>query len=131
MASLLTPLDTSGGSSSNDLAHRSEKNISSPSIPSQHFTANPALTTSPVFHTLAAKAKAVYQPTLKFRRWAKSEKNNTPASEDRSITDIETRLPSLQGPPASIIDYIKEVEQMEERLNAFYNGPDGKHKRNH
>ncbi|KAF9538389.1 hypothetical protein EC957_006861 [Mortierella hygrophila] len=35
------------------------------------------------------------------------------------------------GPSASAIDYIKEVEQVEERLKAFYDGPDGKYKRDH
>ncbi|KAF8923515.1 hypothetical protein BGZ58_002852, partial [Dissophora ornata] len=131
MASLLTPLDTSGGSSSNDSGPRSAKNVSTPSISSQPSTANPALSPRPVFFNLAVKAKAVYQPTLKFRRWTKSEKDNIPVGEDRSITDIETHLPPLRGPSASTIDYIKEVEQVEERLKAFYNGPDGKYKRNH
>ncbi|KAG9061324.1 hypothetical protein KI688_007302 [Linnemannia hyalina] len=70
MASLLTPLDTSGGSSSNDSAPRSAKNVSSPSISPQPSTANPALSPRP-------------------------------------------------------------VEQEEEMLKAFYNGPDGKYKRNH
>ncbi|KAF8941202.1 subunit of tubulin prefoldin [Haplosporangium gracile] len=61
--------------------------------------------------------------------WAKSEKGSTLVGQDRSVTDIETHLPPMKGPSSNVINYIKELERVEEQLKGFYNGPDAKYKR--
>ncbi|KAG0277634.1 hypothetical protein BGZ96_002787 [Linnemannia gamsii] len=129
MASSATALDNSFGSSSNDAARLSSDNVSSSSALAPPSTASPVLSPRPGFFNLAVKAKAVYQPVFKFRRWAQSEKNIIPVGQDRSIADIETYLPPLRGPTSTVVNYIKELEQVEEQLKAFYNGPDDKYKK--
>jgi hypothetical protein len=37
----------------------------------------------------------------------------------------------LQGPSSNVINYVKELELVEDQLKAFYNGPDSKYKKNH
>ncbi|KAF8943082.1 hypothetical protein BGZ47_005816 [Haplosporangium gracile] len=76
------------------------------------------------FFNLAVKSKAVYQPVFHFRRWLEEDKKVISEVEEHSISDIETRLPVFKGPGASVVDYVKEVEKVEERLLAFYNGSD-------
>jgi hypothetical protein len=69
------------------------------------------------FYSLAVKKKAIYQPMFRFRRW---QKKVIPDGQDESVSDIEARLPPLRGPGASIIQYVKELEQARQRLKTFY-----------
>ncbi|KAF9911461.1 hypothetical protein BX616_010588 [Lobosporangium transversale] len=61
-----------------------------------------------VFHNLAVKQKVMYQPTLKFRRWLEDKQSAAPAGA-YSISDLESRLPSLRGENASIERYLSEL----------------------
>jgi len=90
---------------------------------------NPVLTPRPVFFNLAAKSKAVYQPGFRFRRWTEMEKKLVPEGESNSISDIETSLPPLRGPDASVIGYVDKLRQVEKGLQAFYDSPDLRYKR--
>ncbi|KAI8606022.1 hypothetical protein EDD21DRAFT_79589 [Dissophora ornata] len=93
---------------------------------------DPLVTPSrPAYYNLAVKQKAVYQPTFRFRRWLENEKLTIPEGEEVSITDVETRLPPLRGPGASVVDYVRELEQVEQRLKKFYAGDDHRYKRHH
>jgi len=80
----------------------------------------------PAYFNLAVKQKVVYQPTFHFRRWLENEKMTIPEGkgEEKSIMDIETHLPPLRGPGASIVEYVRELEQVEQCLKKFYTGDD-------
>ncbi|KAF9943624.1 hypothetical protein BGZ70_005698, partial [Mortierella alpina] len=71
---------------------------------------------------LAVKSKAIYQPQFKFRRWMEGQKRIVSPGESNSIRDIEGGLPALHGEDASVINYVKELEKVEGRLERFYNG---------
>ncbi|KAG0270763.1 hypothetical protein BGZ96_006190, partial [Linnemannia gamsii] len=86
-------------------------------------------TPKPVFFNLAVKTKAVYQPTFRFRRWVENEKQRISDGEHESIQEIETRLPPLKGPDTFVMNYVKELERVEEQLKAFFNGQDHKYKK--
>ncbi|KAF8929937.1 hypothetical protein BGZ47_000819 [Haplosporangium gracile] len=81
------------------------------------------------FYNLAVKQKAVYQPSFKFRRWLESEKKAAQEGVQETIEEIETRLPPLKGPGASIVDYVAELKEVEHRLLEFYGGRDQQYKR--
>ncbi|CAO3573943.1 unnamed protein product [Mortierella alpina] len=81
------------------------------------------------YRNLAVKSKAVYQPHIKFRRWMEGQKKIVPPGEFNSISDIECGLPALHGENASVINYVKELAKVEERLERFYNGNDMLYKR--
>ncbi|KAG0195310.1 hypothetical protein BGX28_001724, partial [Mortierella sp. GBA30] len=88
-----------------------------------------------VYHNLAAKQKAVSQPTAKFRQWTEHQKNiknivniDNP-DEPTSISALECGLPALHGDGSSVISYVKELEKVEEQLDAFYNGKNMRYKR--
>ncbi|KAF8900064.1 hypothetical protein BGZ58_006898, partial [Dissophora ornata] len=84
---------------------------------------------SAIYRNLAVKQKAVYQPTFKFRRWAEGQKSIVTPSEPKSISDLECGLPALHGEGSSVVSYVKELEIVEERLDAFYNGNNMRYKR--
>ncbi|KAK3834182.1 MAG: LOW QUALITY PROTEIN: hypothetical protein JOS17DRAFT_738316 [Linnemannia elongata] len=74
---------------------------------------------SPKFFNLTVKQKADYQPTFKHRRWL--ERRREQAVEGRaSICHIETNLPSLHGPEASISSYTQREREVEGDLDSFY-----------
>ncbi|KAF8936350.1 hypothetical protein BGZ47_009551, partial [Haplosporangium gracile] len=95
----------------------------------QTSSTTPLSTPRSIFFNLAVKSKTVYQPTFRFRRWSESEKHVVPEGEKESIHAIETRLPPLKGPGASVMNYVKELELVEERLKAFYNGHNHNYKK--
>ncbi|KAF9189662.1 hypothetical protein BGZ51_009391 [Haplosporangium sp. Z 767] len=66
--------------------------------------------------------KAVYQPTFKHRRWMQDQKGITPGDGMRSISDIETGLPSLRGKGAPFANYVEQVKGVKGQLDGFYNG---------
>ncbi|KAG0061272.1 hypothetical protein BGZ92_006520, partial [Podila epicladia] len=72
------------------------------------------------FYNLAVSQKAVYQPTFKHRRWFEQRKGRASENEE-SIAHIESNLPPLCGPEASITEYVKKSKAMESDLEAFYN----------
>lgn len=86
---------------------------------------NPSLSTSQesqIFHNLAASQKAVSQPTLKHRRWMEEQKRIVPPGASESIEEIESELSSLRGEDSSVISYLKDLEQVRDQLDEFYNG---------
>ncbi|KAF8923505.1 hypothetical protein BGZ47_004724, partial [Haplosporangium gracile] len=101
------------------------------STPDQQTTSSPLVSTRTVFHNLAVKQKAVYQPTFRFRRWLEGEKQTLldVGKEQRTIAEMETRLPPLKGEGASVINYTTELRRVEERLLEFYAGQDQLYKR--
>ncbi|KAG0007767.1 hypothetical protein BGZ80_004246 [Entomortierella chlamydospora] len=75
-----------------------------------------------VFHNLAVKQKAVYQPTFKYRRWLEDKKtDDKPGDGTESIIDIESNLPPLRGEDASFETYFKGFNKVKKRLDDFYN----------
>ncbi|KAF8921757.1 hypothetical protein BGZ58_003892, partial [Dissophora ornata] len=83
----------------------------------------------PVHHNLAVNQKAVMQPVFRYRRWLNAEKSGVSDSEPSSIAHLESSLPPLRGPAASVEKYVKQVEEVEERLSTFYNGKNRRFKR--
>ncbi|KAG9323017.1 hypothetical protein KVV02_008085 [Mortierella alpina] len=76
-----------------------------------------------VFHNLAIKQKAVYQPELKHRRWMQEQKaKDLGGAGVGSISDIETALPPRRGENACFTDHIGRREQAKGHLDTFYNG---------
>ncbi|KAG0222810.1 hypothetical protein BGX31_008846, partial [Mortierella sp. GBA43] len=61
---------------------------------------------SKVYHNLAVNQKAVYQPTLKYRRWLETSKNQPAPDSGISIADIESSMPPLRGDSASITKFV-------------------------
>ncbi|KAF9538840.1 hypothetical protein EC957_006160 [Mortierella hygrophila] len=61
----------------------------------------------------------VYQPTFRFRRWLELEKQIVSDGEHESIADIESHLPALKGQGASVINYLGELQKVEQRLLTF------------
>ncbi|KAG0250467.1 hypothetical protein BG011_008324, partial [Mortierella polycephala] len=82
-----------------------------------------------IYCSLAVKHMAVYQPTFKFRRWVEGRKNIVPTDSPESISNLEYGLPALRGEGASVINYVEELEKVEERLDTFYNGDNMRYKR--
>jgi len=68
------------------------------------------------FMNLAVNQKVVYQPTFRFRRWLNEEKGIAPDGESDSVATIESRLPPLRGPSASVCSYVEELSKVEARL---------------
>ena len=82
-----------------------------------------------IFHNLAVKQKAVYQPTFKHRRWMEAEKNKDPGHGLSSISAIETRLPPLSGAGANLTRYLTELGSVKNQLDEFYNGNSNRFKK--
>ena len=74
---------------------------------------------SPKFFNLAVKQKAVYQPTLKHRRWLERRKGQADEGV-ASIRQIETSLPARRGPEANIGEYVRREREVEAELDLFY-----------
>lgn len=104
-------------------------NTISASTPEQQSPSLPLVSMRTVFHNLAVKQKAVYQPTFRFRRWLESEKQIVSYGEHESIADIESHLPALKGQGASALNYLGELQKVEQRLLTFYRGSDHKFKK--
>lgn len=73
-------------------------------------------------YNLAVNQKAVLQPVFRHRRWLEGEKEATPDQQSKSTAHIESELPPLRGPGANVVEYVKKLEKVEERLSEFYNG---------
>ncbi|KAF8918007.1 hypothetical protein BGZ58_004967, partial [Dissophora ornata] len=73
------------------------------------------------FYNLAVKQKAVYQPTLKHRRWLE-QRRGMPVDGSRSIYNIESNLPHLRGSVANIKDYVETLQLQDTgmHLDEFY-----------
>ncbi|KAF9916185.1 hypothetical protein FBU30_001514, partial [Linnemannia zychae] len=89
----------------------------------------PVLSPKHTFHNLAVKSKAVYQPVLRFRRWLENEKAAVPEGETKSIAEIESGLSPLNGASLNVVEYVKDLKSVDERLQEFYNGNDNKYRR--
>ncbi|KAF9149214.1 hypothetical protein BG015_008995 [Linnemannia schmuckeri] len=83
----------------------------------------PAQTSTATFLNLV-ESKAVYQPVFRFRKWVEDEKRMIPEGEESFISDIETRLPALRGPGTSVVNYVAELKQVEDRPKELYAGGD-------
>ncbi|KAF9343858.1 hypothetical protein BGX26_005115, partial [Mortierella sp. AD094] len=73
-------------------------------------------------YNLAVNQKAVLQPVFRHRRWLEGEKESIPDQQTKSIAHAESNLPPLRGPGASVVEYVKKLEEVEEQLSEFYNG---------
>jgi hypothetical protein len=80
------------------------------------------------FYNLAVEQKETYQSVFRHRRWLENEKRLVPESEEKSVADIERRLPPLRGQSASVVNYVEELELFERRLKEFYAGDDNRFK---
>ncbi|KAG0301577.1 hypothetical protein BGZ99_003391, partial [Dissophora globulifera] len=93
------------------------------------------LQSAEVFHNQSVKTKAVMQPIFKLRRWMEFQKGrqldvaagdameaNVAKSKPLTIQQIESTLPPLSGPEASVLDYTMHREKYQEALEKFYNG---------
>lgn len=116
-ASALLPSSTTDPNLGQEDANGSAQQGHPPNKPAQEATQTKAPTR---FFNLSAKQNVVYQPTFKFRSWLEQRKRReTPGK--RSIAEIETNLPPLRGPNASIANYTEELKAVESDLHAFYN----------
>ncbi|KAK3809804.1 MAG: hypothetical protein JOS17DRAFT_780289 [Linnemannia elongata] len=102
-------------------------------VPLPHSQGLPITSSRTTFLNLAVKQKAVYQPMFRFRRWLEGAKQEQVCVDGQqvSISDIESRLPPLKGQGSSVINYVQELERVEERLQEFYAGPSNRYKRHH
>ncbi|KAF9945326.1 hypothetical protein BGZ72_001469, partial [Mortierella alpina] len=103
-------------------------------LPESHQNTDPAQEHEDKLHNnLAVNQKAVLQPVFRHRRWLQEEKNRRPEGPERqvalepdialqSISEIESQLPSLRGPGASVVGYVTKLEEVEGRLLDFYAG---------
>ncbi|KAI7826875.1 hypothetical protein BC939DRAFT_446069, partial [Gamsiella multidivaricata] len=53
-----------------------------------------------------------------------------PEGQPQSIEQIESQLPPLRGPEASVTNYVARLEQVEDQLMEFYNGNNNRFKKN-
>ncbi|KAG0294208.1 hypothetical protein BGZ98_001851, partial [Dissophora globulifera] len=74
------------------------------------------------YYNMSVNQKAVCQPAFKFRKWSEEQKRAVPAGATQSIQEIESDLPPLRGPDASIEQYVQQLEMVERHLSNFYNG---------
>lgn len=81
------------------------------------------------FRNLAVNQKAVYQPNFRFRRWLETEKDLVPSGESNSVATVESLLPPLKGPTASVCGYVEELGKVEARLQEFYSGNNNRFKK--
>ncbi|KAG0163363.1 hypothetical protein DFQ29_003149, partial [Apophysomyces sp. BC1021] len=68
-------------------------------------------------YNLAVNQKAVMQPVFRHRRWLEGEKESIPDQRSESIAHAESNLPPLRGPGASVVEYVKKLEEVEEQLS--------------
>ncbi|KAF9271681.1 hypothetical protein BGZ68_003203, partial [Mortierella alpina] len=79
-----------------------------------------------VYHNMAVKSKAIYQPILKFRRWLNAGKNVENEGE-RSIQDIEARMPTMRGEQANFEVLTSYLSKHPGQLQEFYGRQYQKH----
>jgi hypothetical protein len=91
----------------------------------------PTVSSRTTFLNLAVKQKAVFQPTFRFRHWLEGAKQEQVSvdGQQASISNIESRLPSLKGQGSSVFNYVQELERVEECLQNFYAGSGNQYKR--
>ncbi|KAK3808180.1 MAG: hypothetical protein J3R72DRAFT_88160 [Linnemannia gamsii] len=96
-----------------------------------HTQGSPTVSSRTTFLNLAVKQKSVYQPTFRFRRWQEDAKKEQVCVDGQqvSILDTESRLPPLKGQNSSVINYVQELERVEEYLQEFYTGSGYRFKR--
>jgi hypothetical protein len=75
-----------------------------------------------IFHNLAVKQKAVYQPIFKFRQWLEDKKKVIPTDNSPLIANIESSLPPFRGESISFDKHIDALEKVKDKLDTFYNG---------
>jgi hypothetical protein len=56
------------------------------------------------------------------------EKSLVTENQEETIHHLESYLPPLRGHSASVIEYAREQEEVEERLKSFYSGDDNRFK---
>jgi hypothetical protein len=70
---------------------------------------------------------------FRYRRWLEEERGKQPKGPEQqdvlepditlqSIAQIESQLPPLRGPGASVVDYVARLEEVEDCLLDFYDG---------
>ncbi|KAF9938629.1 hypothetical protein BGZ65_012531 [Modicella reniformis] len=69
---------------------------------------------------LGQSCAAVYQPTLKFRRWLNDAKRSVAEGFDQSMEYLECREPELRGENANYLDYIEFLDSHEKQFQQFY-----------
>jgi len=84
----------------------------------------------PVFHNLVATQKSMYQPHFKYRRWEAQSKGVAPEGSTLTIKEIESSLPALRGPTASLSQYVLAEHEHEEALTQYYDNDSNTFKRN-
>jgi hypothetical protein len=90
--------------------------------PVSKLASSGTVTPSQTFFNLSVKQKAVYQPTLKHRKWLeRRQMENT--EEGQSISDIENHLPPRRGPDGSVEKYVNARQEVEAVLYNFHNKP--------
>ncbi|KAF9979956.1 hypothetical protein BGZ79_006431, partial [Entomortierella chlamydospora] len=105
--------------------------MQTPSLEPRTTSRSPATTT--VSDKTPHHNIAVMQPVFRYRRWLDDEKRlkpegpewqhqSKPDIELLSIAEIESHLPPLRGPQASVVNYVNKLEEAEKRLIDFYNG---------
>ncbi|KAF8945173.1 hypothetical protein BGZ47_003134 [Haplosporangium gracile] len=101
-------------------------------VPSPQSQGLSTVSSRTIFHNLAVKQKAVYQPTFRFRRWLEDAKQEQVSVDGQQvlISHIESRLPPLKGQGSSVINYVEELERVERNLLEFYAGSGNRFKRN-
>lgn len=85
---------------------------------------------SPVFHNLVATQKSMYQPYFRYRRWETQSKEVVPEGSTLTIKEIESSLPALRGPTASLSQYVLAEQAHEEALVQYYDNDHNTFKRN-
>ncbi|KAK3821501.1 MAG: hypothetical protein J3Q66DRAFT_333459 [Benniella sp.] len=84
----------------------------------------------PVFHNLVATQKSMYQPHFKYRRWEAQSKEVVPEGSTLTIKEMESSLPALRGPTASLSQYVLAELTHEEALTQYYDNDNNTFKRN-
>ncbi|KAI1280939.1 hypothetical protein EDD11_001411, partial [Mortierella claussenii] len=80
-------------------------------------------------YNLAVNQKAVMQPVFRHRRWLEGEKELAPNHLSDSTAHVESNLPPLRGPGASVVEYINKLDEVGELLSGFYNGANNRFKK--
>ncbi|KAG0298727.1 hypothetical protein BGZ98_000089 [Dissophora globulifera] len=73
------------------------------------------------YFDLVVRRKAVSQPTGSFSSWLESQKGNTTRPSGRTIRDLESALPPLNGEGASFRGYVAVRRACESEMDSLYN----------
>jgi hypothetical protein len=74
--------------------------------------------------------KSMYQPHFKYRRWEAQSKEVAPEGSTLTIKEMESSLPALRGPTASLSQYVLAELTHEEALAQNYDNDSNTFKRN-